>query len=87
MKAYGVFEGGGAKGYAHVGALKAIEERGIELEAVAGSSIGAEIALFIAAGFTADELFRTTEGGYAGLLSTSWINCLNQKDWRAYDQF
>jgi Patatin-like phospholipase len=51
MKAFGVFEGGGAKGYAHVGALQAIEARGIELEAVAGSSIGAVIALLIAAGY------------------------------------
>jgi predicted acylesterase/phospholipase RssA len=87
MKAFGVFEGGGAKGYAHVGALKAIEARGIELEAVAGSSIGAVIALLISAGFTADELFQRSEGGYAGLFSQNWISCLNQRDWEAYDQF
>jgi NTE family protein len=87
MKAFGVFEGGGAKGYAHIGALRAIEARGIELEAVAGSSIGAVIALLIAAGFSSDELFRTTEQGNSGPLSTSWIGRLDQKDWAAFEKF
>jgi NTE family protein len=87
MKAFGVFEGGGAKGYAHVGALQAIEARGIELEAVAGSSIGAIIALLIAAGFTADELFRKTEQGNSGLLSTSWIERFDRKDWASFEKF
>jgi NTE family protein len=48
VKAYGVFEGGGARGYAHVGALLAAEARGIEFVAVAGTSIGAGIAALIA---------------------------------------
>lgn len=87
MKAFGVFEGGGAKGYAHVGALQALEARGIELEAVAGSSIGAVIALLVAAGFTGDELFRKSGGGNFGLLSTSWIDQLNQTDWAAFKEF
>jgi predicted acylesterase/phospholipase RssA len=40
MKAFGVFEGGGAKGYAHVGAFQAIEGRRMELAAVAFSRTG-----------------------------------------------
>jgi len=36
-----VLEGGGAKGAYHIGALKALEELNIEIEAVAGTSIGA----------------------------------------------
>ena len=36
-----VLEGGGAKGAYHIGALKAIKELNIEIEAVAGTSIGA----------------------------------------------
>ena len=87
MKAFGIFEGGGAKGYAHVGALQAVEARGIELEAVAGSSIGAVIALLVAAGFTADELFRISEQGNSGLLSASWVDQINQTDWAAYENF
>lgn len=36
-----VLEGGGAKGSYHIGALKALKELNIEIEAVAGTSIGA----------------------------------------------
>ena len=87
MKAFGVFEGGGAKGYAHVGALQAIEARGIELEAVAGSSIGAIIALLVAAGFTGNELFQPGTEGNSGLLAASWVNQLNRTDWAAFEGF
>ncbi|WP_431205527.1 patatin-like phospholipase family protein [Bradyrhizobium betae] len=87
MKAFGVFEGGGAKGYAHVGALHAIEARGIKLEAVAGSSIGAVIALLVASGFSARELFHSADEGKSGLLSASWIDHLNQTDWAAFKLF
>jgi NTE family protein len=87
MKAFGIFEGGGAKGYAHIGALQAIEARGIELVAVAGSSIGAVIALLIAAGFTGSELFQQGQEGNSGLLAAGWVNQLNQTDWAAFEEF
>jgi NTE family protein len=87
MKAFGVFEGGGAKGYAHVGAFQAIEARRMELAAVAGSSIGAVIALLIAAGYTGDELFRVDANGNAGLLASSWVDQLNKTDWAAFENF
>ncbi len=51
-----VFEGGGAKGIVYVGALKALKERGISPERVAGSSAGAIIAVCIAIGHDADEI-------------------------------
>ena len=60
MKAYGIFQGGGAKGYAHVGALKAAEKRGISFVRYAGTSAGAIIATLAAAGYTADELLNPT---------------------------
>jgi predicted acylesterase/phospholipase RssA len=87
MKAFGVFEGGGAKGYAHVGAFQAIEARRMELAAVAGSSIGAVIALLIAAGFTGDELFKVEADRNSGLLASSWVDQLNQTDWAAFENF
>jgi NTE family protein len=62
MKAYGVFEGGGARGYAHVGALRASEDRGIEFVAVAGTSIGEVIAALVAAGYTGRELYAEGDG-------------------------
>jgi NTE family protein len=87
MKAFGVFEGGGAKGYAHVGAFQAIEARRMELAAVAGSSIGAVIALLIAAGYTGDELFRVEANGHSGLLAASWVHQLDRTDWSAFENF
>jgi predicted acylesterase/phospholipase RssA len=56
MDAYGIFQGGGAKGYAHVGALKAAEERDIRFTRLAGTSAGAIVASLVAAGYSADEL-------------------------------
>ena len=41
--------GGAARGWAHIGALQALQEEGIRIEAVAGTSIGALAALSFAA--------------------------------------
>lgn len=51
-----VFEGGGVKGVALVGALEVLEERGFRAQTVAGSSAGALVAVLHAAGYTAGEL-------------------------------
>ncbi len=56
MKVKGVFEGGGVKGIAYVGALRRIEELGYRFSSVAGSSAGAIIASLIACGYNSDEL-------------------------------
>ena len=42
--------GGGVKGFAHLGVLKALEEKGIEADILAGISAGAIVGSFIAAG-------------------------------------
>ncbi|MDR0994530.1 MAG: patatin-like phospholipase family protein [Verrucomicrobiota bacterium] len=41
---------GGARGWAHLGAVKALREHGIRVECIAGSSMGALVGAFIAAG-------------------------------------
>lgn len=48
--------GGGAKGFAHIGVLKAIDEAGITVDKLAGTSMGAIIGLLYCAGFSADEI-------------------------------
>lgn len=48
--------GGGARGIAHVGVLKALEERGIYVDAIAGTSMGALIGGLYAAGYSPDEM-------------------------------
>jgi NTE family protein len=51
-----VFEGGGVKGIALVGAFSVLEEEGYEPQNMAGASAGAIVAALIAAGYGADEL-------------------------------
>jgi NTE family protein len=41
---------GGARGYAHIGAIQVLEERGIEITGIAGSSMGALVGGLHAAG-------------------------------------
>lgn len=48
--------GGGAKGAAHIGVLKYIEEIGIPIDYVAGTSIGAIVGGLYSLGYTSDEL-------------------------------
>lgn len=51
------FEGGGAKGLLHVGALRTLEASGITYRGLAGTSAGAIVAALTAAGLKADDLF------------------------------
>ncbi len=44
-----VFSGGGARGFAHLGVLKALHERGIQIDCVGGTSMGAVMAALVAA--------------------------------------
>lgn len=56
MKIDGVFSGGGVKAYAFIGALESIEKKKLRFERVAGTSAGAIVAAFLAAGYKPDEL-------------------------------
>lgn len=51
-----VLSGGGAKGIAHIGILKALEEAGLTPDYIAGTSMGSIIGGMYAAGYKADEL-------------------------------
>jgi NTE family protein len=56
LKIDGVFEGGGIKGIAFVGAACCLEEKGYSWERLAGSSAGAIIASMLAVGYTGAEI-------------------------------
>ena len=56
-----VLGGGGMKGFAHIGVMKALEERGITPTLYAGTSIGAMLAAARVGGMSADELGRRAE--------------------------
>lgn len=48
--------GGGARGYAHLGVLKALEESNIPIDVIAGTSMGAVVGAAYATGYRIDEL-------------------------------
>ena len=51
-----VLGGGGAKGVAHVGVLKVLEEAGIPIDMVAGTSMGAIVGGLYAIGYSPNEI-------------------------------
>src|SRR5207253_4472436 len=51
-----VLSGGGARAYAHVGAVRALRERGVPIDFVGGASMGAIVAAGIAMGWDDAEL-------------------------------
>ncbi|MDY7395995.1 patatin-like phospholipase family protein [Aureibaculum sp. 2210JD6-5] len=51
-----VLSGGGAKGFAHVGALKILEEAGVRIDYIGGTSMGAIIGALYSSGYSASEL-------------------------------
>ncbi len=51
-----VLGGGAAKGYAHIGFIKFLEEEGIRPQLIVGASMGALIGGFLAAGFSARQM-------------------------------
>lgn len=50
--------GGGVKGAAHIGALKALEENNIKIDYIGGASSGSIVSSLYAAGFTPDEIYK-----------------------------
>ena len=51
-----VLSGGGAKGLAHIGAIKVIEDSGVKIDYIAGTSMGAIVGALYASGYSSDEL-------------------------------
>lgn len=50
--------GGGARGFAHIGAIKAFEENNIKFDMVAGTSVGSLIGAFYCAGFSYKKMHK-----------------------------
>jgi len=65
-----VLSGGGARGLAHIGVLKQLEELNIPIHAIAGTSFGAIVGGLYAAGYSADELEQIA-------LELDWQNALS----------
>ncbi|MGY4662675.1 NTE family protein [Pseudomonas chlororaphis] len=65
-----VLSGGAARGLAHIGVLKALEEQGVKIDAIAGTSMGAVIGGLYASGYKIDELEKLA-------LSINWQQALS----------
>jgi len=77
-----VFSGGGAKGLAHIGTLKALEENNIPIDYITGTSMGAIVGAMYAAGYSPTQIEK---------IATSkdfqdWVNGRYQSDYNFYFQ-
>lgn len=60
-----VLAGGGARGLAHLGVMRALHERGIEIDWVGGTSIGSVMAALLATDRPLDEIMATARRAFA----------------------
>jgi NTE family protein len=67
-----VLSGGGAKGLAHIGVIKVIEELGLKVDYVAGASMGSIIGGLYAIGYSADSLTKLAT-------SLNWLSFFTNK--------
>ncbi|RZJ29554.1 MAG: patatin [Flavobacterium sp.] len=59
-----ILSGGGAKGFAHIGVLKVLEEAGVQIDYIGGTSMGAIVGGLYASGYSArqiDSIFKATD--------------------------
>ena len=77
-----VFSGGGAKGLAHIGVLKALEENHIPIDYIVGTSMGGVVGGMYAAGYSPKEIEKVA-------LSTNfqdWVSGKYDSDYRYFFQ-
>ena len=72
-----VLSGGGAKGFAYIGLLRVMEEVGLQVDYVGGTSIGSIVAGLYALGYSPDEIERQVR-------KQNWANLLIDKIPRKY---
>ena len=80
-----VLSGGGSRGAAHIGVIRALEENHIPIDYIAGTSIGAVIGSLYAQGFTPDEMEKLLDSDdfrhmTEGLINDQYIFFYRQKD-------
>ena len=75
-----VFSGGGAKGLAHIGTLKALEENNIPIDYITGTSMGGIVGALYAAGYSPKQIEKIA-------LSTDFQNWVNGRYTSDYTYF
>src|SRR5690348_8104223 len=71
-----VLSGGGARGAAHVGVLRVLEQMHIPIDAIAGTSMGAVVGGLYASGLSADEIQKVFD-------SVDWADAFSDRPARA----
>jgi len=72
-----VLSGGGAKGIAHIGVLQKLEEAGVRIDYITGTSVGSLIGALYAIGYTSDQLLEIAK-------SNIWTELFTEKPSRRY---
>lgn len=72
-----VLSGGGAKGFAHIGVLKRLEELNMPIDYISGTSMGSIIGAFYAMGYSANEIEKL-------VLNQDWNELLTDEISRKY---
>ena len=80
-----VLSGGGAKGSAHIGVLRALEEQHIPISYIAGTSIGAVVGALYASGYSPDEIgkmmdSREFQRWVSGVIDEKYIYYYRKED-------
>jgi NTE family protein len=70
-----VLSGGGAKGIAHIGVLEVLEEAGIRVDFISGTSMGSIVGALYSIGFTTDEMRHLAE-------TTDWERLFSDRPYR-----
>lgn len=70
------FSGGGVKGAAHIGVLKALEENNVKIDYIGGTSSGSIVATLYASGFTSDEIYDIFKKYCKKIKYVDWRNIL-----------
>ena len=87
MKTVGIaLSGGGARGIAHLGVLKALKEFGVTPNVISGSSAGAMVAAFYAGGYSDEKIIEITTGSRFFSLAHFHIGKSGLFDMRAFEE-
>jgi len=80
-----VLSGGGATGLAHIGVIKALEEHGIPIDFITGTSAGALIGSLYAAGYSPEEIEAIARSDAFQKMSTGQIEAHQRFSYRESD--
>lgn len=80
--------GGGIKGAGHIGAIKALEENGIEVSYIGGTSIGSIVTALYSMGYTTEEMLKLFKYFAKDIMKIDpkyyWTNVKSRKNFMGY---